>query len=166
MPPCALCWRVLLALSVGAVLDSSPAPADGSPAAPGCRSARDCSDHGACLEAGAVDGGVCLCQHGWFGGNCSHALEGWAKMHRLEHNFYEHDAFKSRYILAAHHLRHCKHIVEIGGYRTPISEAASLSDSGGTKSAFAVYMLAQSERVQTMQVPRPRRRHATATRAP
>ena len=122
MPLCALCWRVLLALTVGAVLHSSPAPADGSPATPGCRSARDCSDRGACLEAGAVDGGVCLCQHGWFGGNCSHALEGWAKMHRLEHNFYEHDAFKSRYILAAHHLRHCKHIVEIGGYRTPISE--------------------------------------------
>jgi hypothetical protein len=64
---------------------------------------------------------VCLCEHGWFGGNCSRALEGWAKMHRLEHNFYEHDAFKSRYVLAAHHLRHCRHIVEIGGYRTPIS---------------------------------------------
>jgi len=77
---------------------------------------RDCSEHGRC-----IDGGVCLCEHGWFGGNCSRVLEGWAKMHRLEHNFYEHDAFKSRYVLAAHHLRHCKHIVEIGGYRTPIS---------------------------------------------
>ena len=77
---------------------------------------RDCSGHGRC-----IDGGVCLCELGWFGGNCSRALEGWAKMHRLEHNFYEHDAFKSRYVLAAHHLRHCRHIVEIGGYRTPIS---------------------------------------------
>lgn len=77
---------------------------------------RDCSGHGRC-----IDGGMCLCEQGWFGGNCSRGLEGWAKMHRLEHNFYEHDAFKSRYVLAAHHLRHCRHIVEIGGYRTPIS---------------------------------------------
>jgi tetratricopeptide (TPR) repeat protein len=77
---------------------------------------RDCSGHGTC-----IDSGTCLCEHGWFGGNCSRPLDGWAKMHRLEHNFYEHDAFKSRYVLAAHHLRHCEHIVEIGGYRTPIS---------------------------------------------
>ena len=42
-------------------------------------------------------------------------------MHKLEHNFYEHDAFKSRYVLAAYHLRSCKNILEVGGYRTPIS---------------------------------------------
>ena len=30
-------------------------------------------------------------------------------------------AFQTRYILAAHYLEPCEHIVEIGGYRTPIT---------------------------------------------
>lgn len=62
-----------------------------------------------------------MCEEGWFGRNCSGALQNWKEMHKLEHNFYEHDSFKSRYVLAAHHLRGCRHIVEVGGYRTPIS---------------------------------------------
>ena len=75
-----------------------------------------CSGTGRC-----IDGGVCLCEEGWYGGDCSGNLADWKKMHKLEHNFYEHHAFKSRYVIASHHLRKCKHIVEIGGYRTPIT---------------------------------------------
>lgn len=104
-PPCRNGWALLVGVLLCTLLGV---------AGEGC--SQECSEHGRC-----IDGGVCLCEHGWFGGDCSRKLEGWAKMHRLEHNFYEHDAFKSRYVLAAHHLRHCKHIVEIGGYRTPIS---------------------------------------------
>lgn len=36
------------------------------------------------------------------------------------------EAFKSRYVLAAWLLRDCKHIVEIGGYRTPITDFLDL----------------------------------------
>eukprot|EP00961_Rhodomonas_salina_P040459 543370-Rhodomonas_salina.2 len=81
----------------------------------GCKD--DCGGHGQCL-----DGKICLCQEGWVGANCSRFLKDWAAMHRREHNFYEHDAFKSRYVLAAHHLRSCRNIVEVGGYRTPITK--------------------------------------------
>jgi hypothetical protein len=76
-----------------------------------------CSGHGQC-----IDDGVCLCEVGHFGSNCSHSQDAWKKMHKLEHNFYEHSAFKSRYMLAAHYLRRCRHIVEVGGYRTPITD--------------------------------------------
>ena len=115
--PAAARWARAMLLSVLCAL-LHPASMAGGGDRPRDACARDehCSGNGRC-----IDGGVCLCEYGWFGGNCSRALEGWAKMHRLEHNFYEHDAFKSRYVLAAHHLRHCRHIVEIGGYRTPIS---------------------------------------------
>jgi hypothetical protein len=86
------------------------------PTREGCRAA-GCSGHGECIDGGTI----CLCQEGYFGGNCSGVLQNWKDMHKLEHNFYEHDAFRSRYVLAAHHLRGCRHVVEIGGYRTPIS---------------------------------------------
>lgn len=35
------------------------------------------------------------------------------------------EAFKSRSVLAAYFVRNCKHIVEIGGYKTPISSFLS-----------------------------------------
>lgn len=76
----------------------------------------DCGENGKC-----IDGGICLCTEGWYGADCSGDIGLWKKMHKFEHNFYEHDAFKSRYVIAAHHLRGCRHIVEIGGYRTPIT---------------------------------------------
>ena len=75
-----------------------------------------CSGRGEC-----IDSGVCLCTEGWYGADCTGDIAAWKKMHKLEHNFYEHHAFKSRYVIAAHHLKHCRHIVEIGGYRTPIT---------------------------------------------
>lgn len=38
------------------------------------------------------------------------------------------EAFKSRYVLAAWLLKDCKNIVEIGGYRTPITDFLPLDD--------------------------------------
>ena len=75
-----------------------------------------CNGHGTC-----IDDVVCLCKEGYFGAECSGSLDVWKKMHKLEHNFYEHSSFKSRYVIAAHYLRKCTHIVEVGGYRTPIT---------------------------------------------
>jgi len=34
-------------------------------------------------------------------------------------------SFKSRYVLAAHYLRHCKRIIEVGGYKNCVSEFLS-----------------------------------------
>lgn len=47
------------------------------------------------------------------------------------------EAFKSRYILAAHLLSGCKNIIEIGGYRTPITDFLPLDD--GYIDSVAVY---------------------------
>lgn len=35
-------------------------------------------------------------------------------------NYLASEVFRSRYILAAHYLRDCRHVIEIGGYKTPI----------------------------------------------
>lgn len=47
------------------------------------------------------------------------------------------EAFKSRYVLAAHLLKGCKHIIEIGGYRTPITDFLLLDD--GEIDSVSVY---------------------------
>lgn len=40
----------------------------------------------------------------------------------MEWKYLESDPFKARQILAAHHLKDCKNILEVGGYKTPITQ--------------------------------------------
>lgn len=40
----------------------------------------------------------------------------------LEWKYLDSEAFRTRYVLAAHFLRECRTIIEIGGYKTPIDE--------------------------------------------
>lgn len=47
------------------------------------------------------------------------------------------EAFKSRYVLAAWLLRDCENVIEIGGYRTPITDFLDLD--GGWVKSVAVY---------------------------
>lgn len=37
-------------------------------------------------------------------------------------NYLYSDIFKIRYLIAAHYLRECPHVIEIGGYKTPIDQ--------------------------------------------
>lgn len=48
----------------------------------------------------------------------------WERVERETHAYYNHlltPAGEARYVLAAHYVRDCPHLVEIGGFKTPIT---------------------------------------------
>jgi hypothetical protein len=44
------------------------------------------------------------------------------KLHCKEWNYLFSEVFKTRYVVAAYHMQNCDEIIEIGGYKTPISQ--------------------------------------------
>lgn len=52
----------------------------------------------------------------------------WERVETETHAYYNHllsPAAEARYILAAHYVRGCRHLVEIGGFKTPITKFAA-----------------------------------------
>lgn len=94
-----------------------------------CR--RHCGGNGRCVSRLGVSSGpgVCVCNPGWVGWDCTDTLQNWyiaAGLKEFEKRdgslwtYLNSTAYRTRYAAVGHLLRSSRHILEVGGFLSPI----------------------------------------------